>query len=147
MPFMTLLLSSEIYATGMEPNSKTILVVDDSNVTLHFISELLKCSGYKVLTARNGKQAIASIDNHLIDIVLLDLMMPVISGFEVLARIKSNTNYNALPIMIVSACCDQENIEKAMKMGASAYFTKPLVVEDLLKQVKFQLESVAILNL
>ena len=123
---------------------KTILVVDDSNVTLHFLSELLKGSGFKVLTARNGKQAIYAFDNNTISMILLDLMMPDISGFEVLKYVKSKVAQNYLPVIIVSACCEQENIDKALKMGASAYFTKPLIIEELLKHIHYLLESVVI---
>jgi CheY-like chemotaxis protein len=80
---------------------KTILVIEDSSVTLHFLSELLKGKGYKVLTARNGIQAIYTFENHNIDLVLLDLMQPDMSGLEVLEHIKSLAVRKTLPIMIV----------------------------------------------
>ncbi len=125
----------------MEPLNKVILVIDDSSVTLHFLSELLKGKGYKVLTARNGKLAICAIDNNHVDLILLDLMMPQMNGFEVLKYIKSVPDFESIPVLIVSAFCDQESIEKAMNMGASAYFVKPLIIEDLLAKVDNMLVS------
>ena len=124
--------------------NKVILVIDDSSVTLHFLSELLKGKGYKVLTARNGKQAICSIDNNLVDLVLLDLMMPQMNGFEVLKYIKSVPDFESIPVLVVSACSDQESVEKAMSMGALAYFVKPLIIEDLLAKVDYMLISAKI---
>ena len=128
----------------MEPINKVILVIDDSSVTMHFLSELLKGKGYKVLTARNGKQAICTIDNNLVDLILLDLMMPQMNGFEVLQYIKSVHEFESIPVLIVSACCDQESVEKAMNMGASDFFIKPLIIEDLLAKVDCLLVSAKI---
>jgi putative two-component system response regulator len=128
----------------MESSSKVILVIDDSSVTLHFLSELLKGKGYRVLTARNGKQAICAIDNNIIDLVLLDLIMPQMNGYEVLKYIKSIPGLDTVPVLIVSACSDQENIEKVMNLGASGYFVKPLIIEDLLAKVDFHLVSAGI---
>jgi DNA-binding response OmpR family regulator len=125
----------------MVKNNRSILIVDDSSVTLHFLSELLKGKGYKVLTAKNGNQAICAFGNNIIDLVLLDLKMPQMGGFDVLKYIKSFSVHEKLPILIISASCDRESIDKAMNMGASAYFIKPLIVEELLKKVDCFLES------
>ena len=121
----------------MESNGKVILVIDDSSVTLHFLSELLKGKGYRVLTARNGRQAICTMDSNSIDLVLLDLMMPQMTGYEVLEYIKSIPAINDMPVLIVSACNDQQSIDKAMNIGASGYFVKPLIIEDLLAKVDY----------
>jgi len=121
----------------MESNGKVILVIDDSSVTLHFLSELLKGKGYRVLTARNGRQAICTMDSNSIDLVLLDLMMPQMTGYEVLEYIKSIPSFCNMPVLIVSACNDQQSIDKAMSIGASGYFVKPLIIEDLLAKVDY----------
>ena len=125
----------------MEQINKVILVIDDSSVTLHFLSELLKGKGYRVHTARNGKQAICTLENNIIDLVLLDLMMPQMNGFEVLQYIKSIPGLDEIPVLVVSACSDQDSIDKAINMGASGYFVKPLIIEDLLAKVDHMLVS------
>jgi DNA-binding response OmpR family regulator len=130
----------------MVKNNSAILIVDDSSITLHFLSELLKGKGYKVLPARNGNQAICAFDNNIVDLVLLDLMMPQMSGFDVLKYIKSISIHKRLPILVISASSDRESIDKAMNMGASEYFIKPLIVEELLKKVDCLLESAKVLT-
>ena len=128
----------------MESNNKVILVIDDSSVTLHFLSELLKGKGYRVLTARNGRQAICTMDSNSIDLVLLDLMMPQMTGYEVLEYIKSIPAFCNMPVLIVSACNDQQSIDKAMNIGASGYFVKPLIIEDLLAKVDYLMATTPI---
>ena len=128
----------------MESNGKVILVIDDSSVTLHFLSELLKGKGYRVLTARNGRQAICTMDSNSIDLVLLDLMMPQMTGYEVLEYIKSIPSFCNMPVLIVSACNDQQSIDKAMSIGASGYFVKPLIIEDLLAKVDYLMATTPI---
>jgi CheY-like chemotaxis protein len=119
----------------------TILVVDDEPVNVLLLSKILQIHKYSVLTAGSGTEALQIMQQVIPDLVLLDLLMPRINGFEVLAHIKNSDILNTVPVIIVSALNDSENKEKAYKAGAVAYLTKPVstklilsIVDDILNE-------------
>ncbi|NTW83835.1 MAG: sigma-54-dependent Fis family transcriptional regulator, partial [Chlorobiaceae bacterium] len=102
----------------------TVLVADDSSVIRTLISHLLKRLGYNVLTVENGEQCIESIEQNQIDVVLLDLNMPVKSGLEVLAYLQEKSF--VFPVIIITAMEDISQAVKCIKLGAYEYLTKPV---------------------
>ncbi|OQY27822.1 MAG: DNA-binding response regulator [Anaerolineaceae bacterium 4572_5.1] len=111
----------------------TILVVDDEVRYVRLISANLKVEGYNVLEAFNGKSAIDIIVEHEVDLVLLDIMMPLMSGFETCERIRS---FSYVPIIMVTAKGDEKNRIQGLDVGADDYIVKPFSADELLARVR-----------
>jgi DNA-binding response OmpR family regulator len=119
---------------------KKILVVDDEADMRRIISVRLEINGYNVITADDGEEALEKTKKERPDLIVLDLMLPKISGFEVCRMLKFDKQYKEIPIMILSALDQQADREKAAKCGADAYFIKPFDLELLIKKTKDLLE-------
>jgi CheY-like chemotaxis protein len=114
----------------------TILIVDDEPFNVDVLQQELEELNYQLLTATNGQEALSKIKSHQPDLILLDLMMPVLDGFAVLAEIKGDNNLRDIPVIIVSAADDSKSIVKGIKQGADDYITKPIDADHLKKKVK-----------
>jgi CheY-like chemotaxis protein len=110
---------------------KTILVIDDSTTNIVLLQAVLNSKGYSIDTAQNVKDAFSIINRKMPDLILLDLLMPRINGFDFLKEIKADKKNKDIPIIVVSALTDQENIQKAMSLGANEFITKPVDVQKL----------------
>ena len=121
----------------------TILIVDDviSNVLL--LKVLLGKEKYNILTASGGREAIEITVNQQPDLILLDVMMPEMTGFEVAAHLKDNTKTANIPIIFLTALNSTEDIVKGFQAGANDFITKPFNKEELLVRVKHQISLVA----
>jgi CheY-like chemotaxis protein len=119
---------------------KNILVVDDSSTSTFLMESFLEENGYKVVVADDGIKAVNLLKKQIPDVIFLDLMMPKKSGFEVLSEIKENNRTKEIPVIIISARTEQEDIQKAKTMGASAYIYKPVDI-DLALDMLHKLES------
>jgi len=118
--------------------NKTILLVDDTVTNLDILIELL--DRYDVVDATNGKDAIEIVNNEKIDLILLDIMMPDMDGYEVCERLKANNVTKDIPIIFITAKTDEESIEKAYDIGGADYVTKPFKPKELLSRVKKELQ-------
>lgn len=103
---------------------QTILVVDDEPINLEYLSRLLKTE-YTVILAMNGQQALEFAATHLPDLIILDIMMPGMDGYEACARLKSSDVTNNIPIIFVTALDSPENEERGLNLGALDYIVKP----------------------
>ena len=110
-----------------------ILIVDDENDIAELISDILEDEGYKCVIKNNGNDAINAIKNDLYDLILLDVMMPDISGTEVCAKIRNNTT---APIIFVTAKTSLTSKLVGFEVGADDYITKPFINEELVARVK-----------
>ena len=108
----------------------TILVVEDNEELLELMSRLLR-KKYNVLTANNGQQAWKIIQKQELDIVITDVMMPVMDGIELTQTIKQSTDYGQLPVVMLTAKTRDEDRNAAFGIGADEYITKPFNIEDL----------------
>jgi DNA-binding response OmpR family regulator len=117
-------------------NLPLILVVDDSTTNVVLLEAILDEKGYRIETALNAKEAYAIIAQQPPDLILLDLLMPKISGFDFLAQIRSNENTRNTPVIVVSALTDEENITKIMEMGAIDFIKKPIDLQYLVEKVE-----------
>ena len=113
-----------------------LLIVDDEPLNVDYIFQEFEDSGYQLLTAYDGQEALDKIQKELPDLVLLDLMMPVLDGFAVLIHVKSDPQLREIPVIITSAASDSRSIVKGIKMGADDYLTKPLDEDLLLQKVE-----------
>lgn len=118
-----------------------ILIVDDSPENLKILGNSLKKLNYNVLTALSGKQALALADNKLPDLIILDVMMPVMDGFEVCRILKENKQHRHIPVIFLTALSEPENVNRGLEIGASDYITKPYQVEDLIIKIRHHLRS------
>ncbi len=111
--------------------SATILIVDDARLNREVLKLAVAPAGYKILEAANGREAIDEVLAHDVDLILLDLMMPVMDGFEFLKWRRQNAPYSSIPVIVNSALDDFESIQTALDMDSYDYFTKPLQEQDL----------------
>lgn len=114
----------------------TVLLVDDSATNNLLLQVVFDQNGFNVETTSSGKDAIKILAKKHIDVVLLDLMMPQMSGFEVLTAIKGNPETAKIPVLIVSADSERDDAEKALAMGAEYFFEKPLQLNEIVEKVK-----------
>ncbi|MCX9157480.1 response regulator [Niveibacterium sp. 24ML] len=122
------------------PGSSTILIIDDQPENLMVLSKILQ-PRYRVLAARSGADAFAIAKRHAkIDLVLLDIMMPEMDGYEVLRRLHEYPSVAGAPVIFVSALSDEPYEEKGLKLGAVDYITKPIMPSIVLARVGIQLE-------
>ncbi|MBU0765396.1 MAG: response regulator [Bacteroidetes bacterium] len=110
-----------------------ILVVDDNRTNVLLIRKILESEGMEVTQALEGEEAFRLLGESTFDLVLLDIMMPDIDGFEVLATIRKD--YNSVPVIMVSACHEKRNIKMAFDKGAVEYIKKPFRKKELLAKV------------
>jgi len=120
-------------ATGFTPGR--ILVVDDQPANLRAVSALLSRHGYEVATAGNGDEALRTAQERTPDLLLLDMMMPGMDGFELLAEIKQRPDLLRVPVVFLTAAQDRELLLRAFDAGAVDYVTKPFMPEELLARV------------
>jgi len=116
-----------------------ILIVDDVQLNLDLMKEILSEKGYMIATAINGKSAIAKAKAHKFDLILLDVILPDIDGFDVCAHLKSNSQTNDIPIIFLTAKKEKEYIIKGFNLGAVDYIPKPFSKEELLARVNLHL--------
>jgi two-component system, sensor histidine kinase and response regulator len=126
--------------TQTEPNSFTILVVDDNPRNLQVISTLLSANGYKTAVVNSGANALKYLELRNPDLILLDIMMPEMSGFEVCKIIKEIDRYKDIPVIFLSAKSELSDIIMGFKLGAVDYITKPFRIEEVLVRVRTHLD-------
>jgi signal transduction histidine kinase len=121
----------------MSQSSKSdkILVVDDSPDNVFLIKTILEEEGYTVSTAENGASALAQLETSTCDLVLLDLMMPGIDGYEVTKRVRQNMALPFIPILLITAH-DSPNVAQGLDLGADDFIRKPVTVDELLARVR-----------
>ena len=110
-----------------------VLVVDDDRSALKFISANLLARNYEVVTAHDGVEALEQLKEHIIDLIILDMMMPRMDGLEVCRRVRT---YSTVPIIVLSGLQDEEKKVQALDLGADDYLTKPFGLQELLARVR-----------
>jgi two-component system, sensor histidine kinase and response regulator len=124
----------------LNQNTPNILIVDDAPNNLQILGYILECEGYKIHKALSGLTALQLVDKIKPDLILLDIMMPGMNGFEVCSKIKENQKLNEIPIIIISALNDTSNIVRAFNDGAADYITKPFQAEEVKARVATHLK-------
>jgi two-component system alkaline phosphatase synthesis response regulator PhoP len=116
--------------------SQTILVAEDQEHIRSLITYKLRHSGYTVVTAVDGLEAIKKAEETNPDLILLDVMMPLLTGFEVLARLKQHEKLKTVPVLMVTAQSQEDEVIKGLELGADDYITKPFSPNELVARVK-----------
>lgn len=113
-----------------------VLIVDDEPFNVDVLQQELEDLGYQIITAFNGQEALDKIKSQQPDLILLDLMMPVLDGFAVLSELKADNVLRDIPVIIVSAANDSKSVVRGIKQGADDYITKPVDADHLVKKLK-----------
>jgi DNA-binding response OmpR family regulator len=119
--------------------SHTILIADDEPNIVISLEFLLEREGYRVLIARDGQEALDTIARDRPAMVLLDVMLPKLSGYDVCQRIRQNPDWADVKVVMLTARGREVEIAKGLALGADAYITKPFSTRDLLQQIRAQL--------
>ena len=114
---------------------KVVLVVDDSATVRKFVAASLQLAGIKVVTASDGMEALERLPLEPVDLVITDLNMPEMDGFELIRNLRATPAYRELPIIILSSITDQPEKELGMELGAFAYLEKPFSKEQICSEV------------
>jgi CheY-like chemotaxis protein len=118
-----------------------ILVVDDSSTNIVLLEAILNGQGYQIETAQSVKEAHTIIKKEPVNLILLDLLMPRVSGYDFLKEIKSNEATKNIPVIIVSAVADPDNKKKSLEMGALDFVNKPIDIQDFITKVDTVLKN------
>ena len=121
---------------------KNVMVIEDSEMMRSLIASTVEDMGdFKVVEVANGFEALKVLPKQPVDLIITDINMPDINGLEIVHFVKSHPEYSRIPLIIVSTEQTQDDIQKGLSLGASAYVTKPFEPEDLVKVVRDVLDS------
>jgi len=126
-------------------NRFTILIVDDTETNVDVLVELLS-EKYEIVVSLDGESALEILESQHIDLILLDIMMPKMDGYEVCKRLKKNPKMKDIPVIFITAKTDEDSIEKAYDAGGIDYITKPFKPRELFARIKTQLHLRALIR-
>ena len=126
--------------------SQSILIVDDESYIVTSLSYVMKNAGFEVDSAGDGEQALEKVKANAPDLVILDIMMPKLDGFEVCKAIRANPDWNSVRIIMLTAKGRDSEREKGLELGADDYLTKPFSTRDILKRTKDVLAEARVSN-
>lgn len=116
--------------------TQTILIVDDDKMTRRILQLLLMRNEYNVIEAENGQEALEIIEEKCPNLVVIDVVMPVMDGFDTVRRIRSKLNCSKLPVLFLTASADMESENEGIESGAQRFLTKPINLDGLVKTIK-----------
>jgi len=122
--------------------AKTILLVDDSAMICHIVSQILKDSGYMVLIAKNGQEGVDLAKKHNPNLVIMDVEMPVMNGIDATMKIKSEPGTAQTPVIIFTSLSSEEDIARAKEAGCNGFLGKPICRAALKDEVERALQDV-----
>lgn len=115
---------------------KKVLIVDDEPNIVLSLEFLLRKDGFEVFIARNGREALDLTYQEMPDLIILDIMMPEVDGYEVCQKIKTDATTSHIKVVFLSAKSKEEDIQKGYDLGADLYLTKPFSTRSLMKRIK-----------
>jgi DNA-binding response OmpR family regulator len=125
----------------MSSERRTILLIDDVEENRLILTQRLEKEGFAVVTAANGKAGLEMLDKQTINLIFLDLNMPVMDGHTFLKEIKADSRYAKIPIIIITALDEKGEVIKTMRAGACGYLTKPFSMDQIRAQLDFCLRG------
>jgi two-component system alkaline phosphatase synthesis response regulator PhoP len=114
---------------------KILIIDDEENIVLLAETNLEMC-GYRVITAQDGKQGLEMAQKEKPDLIILDIRLPEIDGWEVCRRLKNSTDTRNIPIVFLTAHAQENDINKGLSLGAEEFITKPFIPEDMAQRIK-----------
>ena len=131
-----------LFAQNHDYSKYLVLAVDDIPLNLLLVQKMLSRLNFRLKTAANGQQALDFVAAEKPDLILLDLMMPMVDGFEVIRRLRANPETADIQIVILSALNSNEDVVKGFNLGANDFIMKPIIMEKLLNCVVTQMQLV-----
>jgi len=125
----------------MDTDQKTVLIIEDEEDAAELFAEMMRVSGFRVLKTSTSTPALSLITSEKPDAVILDIMMPEISGLDILRQMRRNPNLSHIPVIVISAKSMPADIKNGMEAGASTYLTKPVGFLELKEAVNAVLGS------
>jgi two-component system sensor histidine kinase/response regulator len=115
---------------------KKVLIVDDNPDILEILKLRLKASGFDVVSASNGKIAIKKAEEENPNLIIMDVIMPEMNGFEACKHLKANPKTKDIPVIMLTSLANEKDLTKGLEQGANCFITKPFNVSDLLFEIK-----------
>ncbi len=122
-------------------SKKSILVVDDNPDIVTIVKTILEGKGFGVQSAINGSEAFSQLGEQKPDLIILDVMMPQMDGLEVLRKLRETPDYSSIPVILLTAKVQYEDVLKGYKLGADYYITKPFTSTQLINGINFMLSK------
>ena len=121
----------------MSPDKKVrVLLVDDEPSIVKMVGKRLEVEGFEVLVAMDGQEALKKVQTDLPDLVILDLMLPKLNGYEVCTMLKEDTRYQKIPVVMFTAKAQEQDEKLGLACGADAYIRKPFKAQELLDRIR-----------
>ena len=125
----------------MEDTKNRILIVDDDLHAIEILTRMLGREGYECVSASSGKVALETVRGKLVDVILLDVMMPEMDGLQVCEHLRADDTLRQIPVILLTAKDDMETRARGMSLGVSEYLTKPINKRELFTRIAAQLHS------
>lgn len=120
---------------------KSILIIEDDQITSNYFKKVLSKNGYRPLTASNGMEGLDVVEEHSPDLIICDIMLPELDGYEILEKLRETQTAPATPFIFLTALGDRDDQRKGMDLGADDYLVKPVKSWELLNSVRTRLEK------
>lgn len=120
---------------------RTALVIEDNPEIRENTTEILELAGYRVIAAENGFVGVKAAEEQQPDIILCDIMMPGMNGYEVIKKLRSNPATSSIPFLYVTASVEKSEVKAAMDMGANGYVRKPFDISELISAINECLQA------
>jgi len=121
---------------NMESNNKTLLVVDDDEENCELLKRMFEKRGFKVELASDGQEGLMALALNDVNLVFLDLNMPLMNGFTFLEKVKMNKNHRQIPVFVTSSLDDEDTINDCLSYGANGFIPKPYDMDKMLGCIK-----------
>ncbi len=123
-----------------------ILVIEDDDTVRQTLADILELNGYQPITARNGTEGLAAAKNEAPAVIITDVAMPGLTGFELLEAFRQDPELRAVPVIVITASVDRAATRRGMELGAADFITKPFTEDEVLHSIAARLEKVELLN-
>lgn len=114
----------------------TVLIVDDSPTEVHILTKILEGAGYRVIHAADGETGVSTAKAQVPDLILMDVVMPGLNGFQATRQLSRDANTNSIPVILVTTKDQETDKTWGMRQGAREYVVKPVAAEELLAKIK-----------
>lgn len=125
----------------MESNNKTLLVIDDDEENCELLKRMFEKRGFKVKVAADGQEGLMALALNDVNLIFLDLNMPLMNGFTFLEKVKMNKNHREIPVFVTSSLDDEDTINDCLSYGANGFIPKPYDMDKMLECIKSCLDD------
>jgi CheY-like chemotaxis protein len=143
-PVVRTIVSSPVERCTIDAPQKRILLADDNALNTLMFSEYLQEEGYQVVLARNGEEALAALGSSRVDLVVMDIQMPVLDGLATMRQLRQQAQFQDLPIIALTALAMPGDQQRCLQAGATEYIPKPVQLKHLIQRVRHWLQWVPV---